>query len=113
MRNAIYVLIGLLSILGQAQEDVPDPLPYNPDSPLTYAHPSAVGLDSAYIHTKVDSIITNGIKQQAFPGAEVLVAMEGKIIFHKAYGFHTDASIRANMTGDLYDLASISSIMGP
>lgn len=34
---------------------------------LIYANPSEVGLDSVYIYKKVDSLMTLGIKNEAFP----------------------------------------------
>ncbi|RTE54948.1 serine hydrolase [Arenibacter aquaticus] len=80
---------------------------------LTYANPSAVGMDSLYIHAKVDSIMTMAIKEEAFPGAQVLVAKNSKIIFHKAYGFHTYDSLQAVGLTDIYDLASVTKIIGP
>jgi len=80
---------------------------------LSYASPAELGLDSAYIYSKVDSIITNGIKNKAFPSAQVLVAKDAKIIFHKAYGFHTYDSIQPAALNDRYDLASVTKIIGP
>jgi len=80
---------------------------------LTYGPLSAMGLDSAYVHTRVDSIITTGIKMEAFPGAQVLVAKDSKIIFHKAYGFHTYDSLQPVALDDIYDLASVTKITGP
>ncbi len=80
---------------------------------LTYSFPSSVGLDSLFIYTQVDSIINLGIQKQAFPGAQVLVAKEGKIIFHKAYGYHTNDSIQKVNLTDIYDLASVTKIIGP
>jgi CubicO group peptidase (beta-lactamase class C family) len=65
------------------------------------------------LHFKVDSIITNGIKNKAFPGAQLLVASKGSIIFHEAYGFHTYDSVQSVLTNDLYDLASVTKILGP
>ena len=47
---------------------------------------------------------------EAFPGAQVLVAKQGEIIFHKAYGYHTYDSIRAVGLHDRYDLASVTKI---
>jgi len=70
-------------------------------------------LDSIYIYRKVDSIITNGIKNQSFPGAQILIAKEGNIIFHVAYGFHTYDSIQPVGLNDIYDLASVTKILGP
>jgi len=110
MKLKFFILIGLWSFFGPAQENTPIELKISGTDELTYASPFMVGLDSIYIHTKVDSIITNGIKQEAFPGAQVLVAKAGKIIFHKAYGFHTYDSIQPVALNDIYDLASVTKI---
>jgi len=80
---------------------------------LIYARPSEVNLDSAYIHYKVDAIINKGIQQKAFPGAQILVAKNAKIIFHKTYGFHTYDKIQKVQLDDIYDLASVTKIAGP
>lgn len=79
---------------------------------LVYANPSEVGLDSTYIYTKVDSIMTLGIQKNAFPGAQILVAKDGKIVFHQSYGFHTYDSIQKVSLDDIYDLASVTKILG-
>ncbi|MCK0190561.1 serine hydrolase [Arenibacter sp. F20364] len=84
----------------------------NPDI-LSYDNPSALGMDSLFIHSKVDSIMTFAIEEEAFPGAQVLVAKNNKIIFHKAYGFHTYDSVQPVGLTDIYDLASVTKIMGP
>ncbi len=65
------------------------------------------------LQSSVDSIITNGIINKAFPGAQLLVAKEGAIVFHKAYGYHTYDSLQPVKTNDLYDLASVTKILGP
>ncbi len=62
---------------------------------------------------KVDSILTTGIQNQAFPGANILVAYKGQVIFHKTYGFHTYDSLVPVQPDDLYDLASVTKILGP
>jgi len=80
---------------------------------ISYGNPSEVGMDSLYIYTKVDSIINFGIQQEAFPGAQILVIKNHKIIFNKAYGFHTYDSIQKVNLDDIYDLASVTKIMGP
>ena len=80
---------------------------------LVYDTPESVGLNSAYIETNVDSIMNDAISQKAFPGAQLLVAKQGKIIFHKTYGFHTYDSIQKVAKDDIYDLASVTKITGP
>src|SRR5690606_7498005 len=51
---------------------------------LGYALPENEGLDSDFINKKVDSIINRAIKEQAFPGAQLLVAKNNSIIYHKS-----------------------------
>jgi len=80
---------------------------------LQYDTPESEGLNSEYIQAKVDSIMTLGITQKAFPGAQLLVAKQNKIIFHQAYGFHTFDSIQKVSLNDVYDLASVTKIVGP
>lgn len=102
MKKLFLYLSIFVFMFGKAQDQV-----------LSKASPSTVGLDSVYIYSKVDSIITNGIKNKAFPSAQVLVAKDSKIIFHKAYGFHTYDSLQPTALDDVYDLASVTKIMGP
>lgn len=103
-------IIILLSILFSIQDVNSQEIDLEP---LSYTNPSGVGMDSLFIYSKVDSIMTFAIKEEAFPGAQVLVARNNKIIFHKAYGFHTYDSIQAVGLTDIYDLASVTKIMGP
>lgn len=83
------------------------------ETDLSYATPEVVGLDSKFIQAKVDSIMILGIREKAFPGAQLLVAKNNKIIFHQAYGFHTYDSIQEVALDDIYDLASVTKITGP
>src|SRR5690606_35685542 len=80
---------------------------------LGYSLAEKEGLDSNYIHTKVDSIIKRAIKEKAFPGAQVLVAKNNNIIYHQSFGYHTYDSIVPVSNNDLYDLASVTKISGP
>lgn len=60
---------------------------------------------------EMDDIILNGIIAHAYPGCEVLVAKNGKVIWDKAYGskIYEDSRDKVHTT-DIYDLASISKI---
>ena len=80
---------------------------------LIYGSLSSADIDSTEVYRKVDSIITIGIKNKAFPSAQVLVAKDSKIIFHKSYGFHTYDSLQPAALNDMYDLASVTKILGP
>ncbi|KQC30500.1 serine hydrolase domain-containing protein [Flagellimonas eckloniae] len=71
------------------------------------------GFDTVSVSYQVDSIMALGIKNSAFPGAQVLVAKDNEVIFHKAYGYHTYDSIQTVSLNDIYDLASVTKITGP
>ena len=62
---------------------------------------------------RVDSIITFAIANEAFPGAQVLVAHKNEVVFHQTYGFHTYQNKIAVSKTDVYDLASVTKIIGP
>ena len=112
MKKLIFILIGLLSAIAYTQGNsrYTDPIINNG---MPFSSLQAMGMDSVYIYSNIDSIMTQGIKERAFPGAQVLVAKEGNIIFHRTYGFHTYDSIQAVATNDIYDLASVTKITGP
>ena len=113
MNKYIIILFGLLSTVLGAQDDKHQTLLLPSGSSLQQSSLSAFLLDSISIYQQLDSIITNGIKNQAFPGAQVLIAKEGNIIFHTAYGYHTYDSIQPVSLDDIYDLASVTKILGP
>jgi CubicO group peptidase (beta-lactamase class C family) len=113
MDKLLNILISLFLLPLMAQEDGNKLLMLPMGSSLQASSLQAYNLDSSYIYQKVDSIITTGIKNQSFPGAQVLIAKEGNIVFHQAYGFHTYDSIQPVALNDLYDLASVTKILGP
>lgn len=80
---------------------------------FSYTLPEAAGMNSKVLDKKIDSIALIGIREKAFPGCQVLAAHEGKIIFHKCYGFHTYDNLIPVKKTDLYDLASVTKITGP
>ncbi len=80
---------------------------------LVRSTPSKLGFDEDFIKQKVDSIMQMGIDSLAFPGAQLLIAKNDTVIFHKAYGYHTYDEIQAVALDDLYDLASVTKITGP
>jgi CubicO group peptidase (beta-lactamase class C family) len=76
---------------------------------LQYTVPEAVGINSDNL-AGIDNIAAEAIMNQATPGCVVLVAKDGKVIFNKAYGYHTyDKSIPEKLT-DIFDLASMTKI---
>nr|WP_242920621.1 glycoside hydrolase family 3 N-terminal domain-containing protein [Pontibacter liquoris] len=76
---------------------------------FAYTTPEAVGLKSEDL-TGIDSLVAQAIAEQATPGAQVLVAKDGKVIYYKSFGYHTyDNQVPVQNT-DLYDMASVTKI---
>ncbi|MEX0275165.1 MAG: serine hydrolase domain-containing protein [Flavobacteriaceae bacterium] len=100
----VLPLLGISTVIGQTVK--------KPDNLYTFSRHDRK-MDSLRLYQRVDSIITNGIKESAFPGAQILVAHKGQVFFHKSYGFHTYDSIQPVTNTDLYDLASITKITAP
>ncbi len=58
----------------------------------------------------IDSIVYDAIEIRATPGCQVLVAKEGKVVYHKSFGYHTYDSLNTVDEFDVYDIASITKI---
>ena len=77
---------------------------------LQYGTPESVGVNSTKLKN-IDSLVNYGIKENMMPGAQVLVARKGKIIYNKAFGYHTQDKINKVSENDIYDLASLTKIL--
>ena len=76
---------------------------------FNYILPEAIGLSSEDLKG-VDAIVSTGMTAQAFPGCEILVAVDGHVVMNKAYGFSTYEKERRVRPDDIYDLASITKV---
>jgi len=81
----------------------------DPIGRFTYTLPETLGMHSADLKA-IDEIVASGIKAQAYPGCQVLVAVDGQVIMNKAYGHPTYEKKRRTRNDDLYDLASITKV---
>ena len=75
-----------------------------------FTMPEELGINSETLETRIDSAMTLAIERKAFPGGQVMLAKEGKVFFHKTYGFHTYDSLLEVKKTDIYDLASLTKI---
>ena len=75
-----------------------------------YTLPEEVGMNSAVLYGRIDSLVQQAIDAKATPGCEVLVARHQKVVLYKAYGEHVYHDTVKVKRSDLYDLASISKI---
>lgn len=77
---------------------------------LQYGTPESVGMNSFKLK-KIDSIAKVGLWGGMMPGAQILVARKGKIIYEKNFGHHTPSRKNRVRDGDIYDVASLTKIL--
>ena len=78
---------------------------------LSYSIPEEVDMDSKLL-SKIDSLTTMVVDSTMAPGGQVLVARYGKVVYHKSFGYHTYDKKQPVKLTDLYDLASVTKILG-
>ena len=76
---------------------------------LKYGLPFEVGLDVGPLN-RIDSTVEYAISAGAAPGAQVVIARHGTIIYDKVFGSHTYAETDPVEWTDLYDIASVTKI---
>jgi beta-glucosidase-like glycosyl hydrolase/CubicO group peptidase (beta-lactamase class C family) len=74
---------------------------------LSYGLPESVGIPSDRLKG-IDTIVSESIKEKAFPGCQVLIVKDGIVIYNKPYGSFTYAESRKVNDTDIYDLASMT-----
>lgn len=74
---------------------------------LKYTVPEDAGVNSNDLR-EIDDIVNEGIAKKASPGMVVLVAKDGKVIYNKAFGYHTYDNQIADKVTDIFDLASVT-----
>jgi len=99
-------LVGAIEIKNQQSNH----LSMKTNGRLKFSSPQELGIDSSYIK-KIEEIAIGGIKAGAYPGCQVLVAVNNKIILNNSYGNHSyDKNAKKVENDDLYDIASITKI---
>ncbi len=107
------MIYGSEGIEGQSNLPIPEFLalyrnePVNRQLLLGYAQPEWAGMNEAVLDS-IDLLAEEMIINHASPGAQILVAKNGKIVLNKAYGYLTYDSLIKVEKKTLYDLASLT-----
>ncbi|MEE8377585.1 MAG: serine hydrolase domain-containing protein [Candidatus Aminicenantaceae bacterium] len=97
----VYIILSvfLLFVFVSCQSDFPS---------LSTAKPERVGMSSVHL-ALLDDIIQKAVKNKDFPGADILVARRGKVVFRKVYGDSQWIPERVSLKKSMmFDLASIT-----
>ena len=115
-QKAAEILFGAIPAKGVLPVTVSQEFPVNTSVKtqsllrLGYSIPERVGMSSLKL-AEVDQLVQNGLDSLMFPGAQVLIARRGKVIYNKAFGKPTYDSKVELTTNNLYDLASLTKIL--
>lgn len=74
---------------------------------LSYGKPSYLGFEDSLFNL-IDSIMRVALDIKATPGAQVLIAKDGMVIWDKGYGYHRYDSLIKVDNDVIYDIASIT-----
>ena len=78
---------------------------------LPLARPESVSLSTQRL-SQMDAVIDQEIANKRLPGAVVLVARKGRVVWRKAYGARVVEPARENMTPDtIFDVASLTKVV--
>ena len=81
-----------------------------PVSRLKFGIPEEVGLNRDSL-ALIDNVVEDAIKKSAMPGAQVLVARKGVVVYNRSFGW-TNYEKTIPVTDDvIYDLASVTKVM--
>lgn len=100
MRRQLWPLIAVALLIAQ-----------NVFAQLPAALPATQGLSAERL-ARMDAVIAASIEKKELPGAVVLVARHGKIVWRKAYGARAVEPQREAMTLDtIFDMASLTKVV--
>lgn len=77
---------------------------------LQYGEPESVGLDPLKLK-RIDTLARGGVWAGMMPGAQILVARKGKVVYEKNFGHHTQDRKNSVRSNDIYDVASLTKIL--
>lgn len=76
---------------------------------LSFGSPESIGMNSTKL-SEIESIVQQGISNQAFPGCQVLVARKGKVVYNRNFGNLRYGFSEPVNDQTLYDIASITKV---
>lgn len=112
---AAMALFGGIEVSGRLPVDLPRLAPIGtglrlPKTRLGYSSPLAEGL-APELTDSLDSIVGAALNSGAFPGAQLLVARHGNVVYDKSFGVLTAGGAKVK-DNTVYDLASVSKATG-
>jgi CubicO group peptidase (beta-lactamase class C family) len=100
MKNSFLTLLTAVIIISCAR-----PESDNNSLPLSLATPESQGMSSERL-ARIDAMLQQAVDQGNIPGAVALIARNGRLVYHKAFGMADNESGRAMKSDDIFRIAS-------
>lgn len=100
MKKLLSAVLGILLLISCA-----GPQTGKKSSPLEEASPESQGMSSERL-ARIDNMLNEAVSDGTIPGAVALVARNGKIVYHKAFGMADNESGRLMKKDDIFRIAS-------
>ncbi len=103
--------VSLIMLLGLTRGSVPLQSHQREYPPLPLAQPESVGMSAERL-AAIDGVVRDAIARGELPGAVILVARHGRIVYRKAFGHRALRPEPLPMTIDtVFDLASLTKVV--
>ena len=114
--KSAQIIFGALPALGKLPVSINNKYPVHTSiktttlDRLSYGLPSNIIFDLDKLNS-IDLFVEDAIENKMTPGAQVLIAKNGKVIFNKNYGYKTYNKTEPIDWDNIYDLASLTKIL--
>lgn len=113
-RVAAHIVIGAMPAKGQLPFTCSETFCYADGvkrnvTRLKFTVPEELGIQRRWLQP-IDSVVQSGLIRRAMPGCQVFIALQGKVIWNKAYGHHTYSREQEVQLNDIYDVASVTKV---
>ena len=111
VRRFVHCTIAMMMVASLSPSLIAQRRAAGQSSALTEAAPESVGMSSERL-SRIDEAVRASIERKETPGAVVLVARRGRVVYRKAFGDRALQPQREAMTVDtIFDLASLTKVV--
>jgi CubicO group peptidase (beta-lactamase class C family) len=108
---ALATLLSGSAALGRDAATVAGPLPGEGPARLPHVAPESAGMNVSRL-AMIDDVVLRGIRAGGFPGAAVIVARHGGIVWERGYGtLDWQSGVAVDPERSMYDLASLTKVV--
>ena len=114
--KSAQIIFGALPALGRLPVSINKKYPLHTSiktetiNRLSYGLPSSKNFDLDKLNS-IDLVIEDAIEKRMTPGAQLLIAKNGKVVLNKSYGYKTYEKNNLINWDHIYDLASLTKIL--